>query len=64
MYYIDRPYVQSFFYSILGLKVDCTDEEIRKYFRRQAVLVHPDKVGTVKLYRKFIFALFKLELKL
>lgn len=30
-------------YSILGLKVDCTDEEIRKYYRRQAVLVHPDK---------------------
>jgi hypothetical protein len=30
-------------YSILGLKVDCSDEDIRKYYRRQAVLVHPDK---------------------
>lgn len=37
-------FTMDFYYSILGLKVDCTDEEIRKYFRRQAVLVHPDKV--------------------
>jgi len=30
--------------SILGLRKDCSDEDIRKYYRRQAVLVHPDKV--------------------
>jgi len=28
------------------LRTDCTDEDIRKYYRRQAVLVHPDKVCT------------------
>ena len=26
------------------MRTDCTDEDIRKYYRRQAVLVHPDKV--------------------
>ena len=31
-------------YSILGLRSDATDEEIKRYYRRQAVLVHPDKV--------------------
>jgi len=30
-------------YSILGLRSDVTDEEIKRYYRRQAVLVHPDK---------------------
>ena len=30
--------------SILGLRRDCTDDDVRKYYRRQAVLVHPDKV--------------------
>ncbi|CAH1773039.1 unnamed protein product [Owenia fusiformis] len=30
-------------YSILGVKLDATDDEIRKYYRKQAVLVHPDK---------------------
>ena len=30
-------------YSILGLRHDCTDEDIKRYYRRQAVLVHPDK---------------------
>ncbi|XP_055885554.1 dnaJ homolog dnj-5-like [Biomphalaria glabrata] len=30
-------------YSILGLRADSTDEEIKKYYRKQAVLVHPDK---------------------
>jgi DnaJ family protein C protein 14 len=32
-------------YSILGLRHDCTDEDIKRHYRRQAVLVHPDKVG-------------------
>ncbi|KAL3868971.1 hypothetical protein ACJMK2_041716 [Sinanodonta woodiana] len=30
-------------YSILGLKASATDDDIKKYYRRQAVLVHPDK---------------------
>lgn len=30
-------------YSILGLRFDCCDDDIRKYYRKQAVLVHPDK---------------------
>lgn len=31
-------------YSILGLRFDASEEEIKRYYRRQAVLVHPDKV--------------------
>ncbi|XP_045101597.1 putative uncharacterized protein DDB_G0277255 isoform X2 [Portunus trituberculatus] len=30
-------------YSILGVTQDCTDEDIKKYYKRQAFLVHPDK---------------------
>ncbi|ELT92502.1 hypothetical protein CAPTEDRAFT_134765 [Capitella teleta] len=30
-------------YSILGLQSNVTDEEIKRYYRKQAVLVHPDK---------------------
>ncbi|XP_041359014.1 uncharacterized protein LOC121375566 [Gigantopelta aegis] len=30
-------------YSILGLRADASDEDIKKYYRKQAVLVHPDK---------------------
>ena len=30
--------------SILGLRCDASDENIKKYYRKQAVLVHPDKV--------------------
>ncbi|XP_005107060.2 dnaJ homolog dnj-5 [Aplysia californica] len=30
-------------YSILGLRADSTDEDIKRYYRKQAVLVHPDK---------------------
>lgn len=30
-------------YSILGVTPACTDEDIKKYYKRQAVLVHPDK---------------------
>lgn len=30
-------------YSILGVRRDSSDEEIRRYYKRQAVLVHPDK---------------------
>ncbi|KHN79487.1 DnaJ -like protein dnj-5 [Toxocara canis] len=30
-------------YVVLGLRADCQDEDIRRYYKRQAVLVHPDK---------------------
>lgn len=30
-------------YSILGVTQECTDEDIKKYYKRQAFLVHPDK---------------------
>ncbi|KAJ4439654.1 hypothetical protein ANN_07782 [Periplaneta americana] len=30
-------------YSILGVTPHCTDDDIKKYYKRQAVLVHPDK---------------------
>ncbi|KDR16318.1 DnaJ-like protein subfamily C member 14, partial [Zootermopsis nevadensis] len=30
-------------YSILGVTLHCTDDDIKKYYKRQAVLVHPDK---------------------
>ncbi|KAJ9594717.1 hypothetical protein L9F63_013991, partial [Diploptera punctata] len=30
-------------YSILGVTPTCTDDDIKKYYKRQAVLVHPDK---------------------
>ncbi|GJQ75958.1 hypothetical protein Trydic_g18013 [Trypoxylus dichotomus] len=30
-------------YSILGLTPTCTDDDIKRYYKKQAVLVHPDK---------------------
>ncbi|KAL1494572.1 hypothetical protein ABEB36_010149 [Hypothenemus hampei] len=30
-------------YSILGVTPKCSDDDIKKYYKRQAVLVHPDK---------------------
>ncbi|XP_013420781.1 uncharacterized protein LOC106181068 [Lingula anatina] len=30
-------------YSILGLRSDVSDDEVKKYYKRQAILVHPDK---------------------
>jgi len=30
-------------YSILGLRLDASDDDVKKYYRRQAMLVHPDK---------------------
>uniref|UniRef100_A0A1B6EGV0 J domain-containing protein n=1 Tax=Clastoptera arizonana TaxID=38151 RepID=A0A1B6EGV0_9HEMI len=30
-------------YSILGVTSHCSDDDIKKYYKRQAVLVHPDK---------------------
>ena len=31
-------------YSILGVARNSTEEEIKKHYRKQAMLVHPDKV--------------------
>lgn len=31
------------FFSILGVTVDSSEDDIKKYYKRQAVLVHPDK---------------------
>lgn len=31
-------------YVVLGLRADCSDEAIKRHYKRQAVLVHPDKV--------------------
>lgn len=30
-------------YSILGVTPTCTDDDIKRYYKKQAVLVHPDK---------------------
>ncbi|VDN03225.1 unnamed protein product [Thelazia callipaeda] len=30
-------------YVILGVRADCKDDEIKRYYKKQAVLVHPDK---------------------
>lgn len=32
-------------YVVLGLRADCKDDDIRRYYKKQAVLVHPDKVS-------------------
>ena len=40
-------------YAILGLRYDCTDDEIKSYYKRQAVLVHPDKVRKCFLWKFF-----------
>jgi DnaJ family protein C protein 14 len=33
----------SYVASILGVAPTCTDEDIKRYYKRQAFLVHPDK---------------------
>ncbi|CAG9535528.1 unnamed protein product [Cercopithifilaria johnstoni] len=30
-------------YMVLGLKADCKDDDIKRYYKKQAILVHPDK---------------------
>lgn len=30
-------------YSILGVSPTCSDDDIKRYYKKQAVLVHPDK---------------------
>ncbi|XP_023028836.2 uncharacterized protein [Leptinotarsa decemlineata] len=34
-------------YSILGVSPNCTDDDIKRYYKRQAFLVHPDKNNQV-----------------
>jgi preprotein translocase subunit Sec63 len=36
-------YCVASYFSILGVTPHCTDDDIKKYYKRQAVLVHPDK---------------------
>ena len=42
-------------FSILGLKAEATDDDIKKYYRRQAVLVHPDIVSIIVIVHVLIF---------
>jgi curved DNA-binding protein CbpA len=35
--------IHFFFHSILGVSPDCSQEQIRKHYKKIAVLVHPDK---------------------
>ena len=37
------PLSPNLIFSILGLRCDASDEDVKKYYRRQAMLVHPDK---------------------
>lgn len=30
-------------YAVLGLRADCSEDDIRRHYKRQAMLVHPDK---------------------
>lgn len=41
-------------YSVLGIGVDASDEDIKRFYRRQAILVHPDKnhqVGSEEAFK-------------
>jgi DnaJ like chaperone protein len=39
-------------YAILGIKKDCTDKEVKKAYRKMAVLHHPDKFATASKGRQ------------
>lgn len=58
------PYIQTKYYrgqdaySVLGLRSDENDEVIKSYYKRQALLVHPDKVSTQDLYLLSVFTFF------
>lgn len=41
-------------YMVLGLRADCKDEDIKRYYKKQVVLVHPDKVSFFSLIFYFI----------
>jgi hypothetical protein len=43
IYYIYELWEEKICFSILGVTPHCTDDDIKKYYKRQAVLVHPDK---------------------
>lgn len=43
IYYVHVLLEEKICFSILGVTPQCTDDDIKKYYKRQAVLVHPDK---------------------
>ena len=40
------------YYSILGVQSTCTPDEIKKAFRKQSLLHHPDKNGDADMFKK------------
>ena len=41
-------------YSVLGVPRDATDDDIRKQYRKLAVLIHPDKVLSLSCFTRKI----------
>ena len=44
------------YYSILGLKKDCTEEEIKKAYKKAAIKHHPDKGGDAEKFKELSHA--------
>ena len=45
-------------YAVLGVGDNASDEDIKKYYRKQCVMVHPDKVSTHKNNKSFIYFIY------
>lgn len=41
------------YYQILGLETNCTDLQLKKAFKKKAILVHPDKNASPKATEAF-----------